>query len=42
VWLATALEGFFGAFPAARLADSSLDWQQGTLSVPREITLALR
>jgi cytochrome P450 len=41
VWLATALEGFFGRFPAARLADSSLDWQQGTLSVPREITLAL-
>jgi cytochrome P450 len=42
VWLASALAGFFGTFPAARLADSGLDWQQGTLSVPREITLALR
>ncbi|MDX6391212.1 MAG: hypothetical protein QOJ73_2275 [Streptosporangiaceae bacterium] len=41
-WLTTALAGFFGRFPAARLADSSLDWQQGTLSVPREITLTLR
>jgi hypothetical protein len=41
VWLASALAGFFGTFPAARLADS-LEWQPGTLSVPREITLALR
>jgi cytochrome P450 len=41
-WLASALAGFFETFPAARLADSSLDWQPGTLSVPREITLALR
>lgn len=41
VWLASALAGFFGTFPAARLTDS-LEWQPGTLSVPREITLALR
>ena len=41
VWLCTALEAFFGTFPRARLA-GDLDWQAGTLSVPREITLALR
>ncbi len=41
VWLASALAEFFGTFPTARLA-GSLDWQPGTLSVPREITLALR
>ena len=41
VWLCVALEAFFGTFPRARLA-GGLDWQGGTLSVPREITLALR
>jgi cytochrome P450 len=41
VWLSVALEAFFGTFPRARLA-GDLDWQAGTLSVPREITLALR
>ncbi len=41
VWLCTALEAFFGIFPRARLA-GDLDWQAGTLPVPREITLALR
>jgi cytochrome P450 len=41
VWLCVALEAFFGTFPRARLA-GDLDWQPGTLSVPREITLALR
>jgi cytochrome P450 len=41
VWLATALAAFFETFPAARLA-GSLEWQTGTLSVPREIVLALR
>ena len=41
VWLSAALEAFFGTFPRARLA-GGLDWQAGTLSVPREITLALR
>jgi 2-hydroxy-5-methyl-1-naphthoate 7-hydroxylase len=41
VWLASALAVFFGAFPAARLA-GRLEWQPGTLSVPPEITLALR
>ena len=41
VWLCAALEVFFGAFPGARLA-GDLAWQAGTLSVPREITLALR
>ena len=40
VWLASALAAFFGKFPAARLA-GDLEWQPGTLSVPREITLAL-
>jgi cytochrome P450 len=40
-WLAIALMAFFGTFPGARLA-GSLEWQPGTLSVPREITLALR
>jgi cytochrome P450 len=40
VWLSVALEAFFGTFPQARLA-GDLDWQPGTLSVPREITLAL-
>ncbi len=39
-WLAIALAVFFGAFPGARLA-GVLDWQPGTLSVPREIRLAL-
>jgi cytochrome P450 len=42
VWLASALAGLFGTFPAARLVGSSLGWQPGTLSVPRVITLALR
>jgi cytochrome P450 len=41
VWLCAALEAFFGTFPRARLA-GDLNWQAGTLSVPREITLALR
>ena len=41
VWLSVALEAFFGTFPRARLA-GDLDWQAGTLQVPREITLALR
>ena len=41
VWLSVALEAFFGTFPRARLA-GDLDWQAGTLPVPREITLALR
>ncbi len=41
VWLATALAAFFGSFPGARLL-GSLEWQPGTLSVPREIRLALR
>ena len=41
VWLCAALEAFFGTFPRARLA-GDLDWQPGTLPVPREITLALR
>jgi cytochrome P450 len=40
-WLACALAGFFEAFPKARLA-GRLEWQPGTLSVPREIVLALR
>ena len=41
VWLASALAAFFGAFPHARLA-GSLEWQPGTLSVPREVFLSLR
>jgi cytochrome P450 len=41
VWLSVSLEAFFGTFPRARLA-GDLVWQAGTLSVPREITLALR
>jgi cytochrome P450 len=41
VWLCAALEAFFGTFPRARLA-GDLDWQAGTLPVPREITLELR
>jgi len=41
VWLSAALEAFFGTFPRARLA-GDLEWQAGTLPVPREITLALR
>ncbi len=41
VWLSVAIEAFFGTFPRARLA-GDLDWRAGTLSVPREITLALR
>ena len=41
VWLSVALEAFFGTFPRARLA-GDLDWQAGTLQVPRELTLALR
>jgi hypothetical protein len=41
VWLASALAALFAAFPAAQLA-GDLEWQPGTLSVPREITLALR
>lgn len=41
VWLSVALEAFFGTFPRARLA-GDLHWQAGTLSVPREIPLALR
>lgn len=42
VWLANALALFFGTFPLARLADRDLHWQQGTLSIPRQVTLALR
>ncbi len=41
VWLSVALQAFFGNFPRARLA-GDLDWQAGTLPVPREVTLALR
>ena len=41
VWLCAALEAFFGTFPRARLA-GDLDWQAGTLPVPREIKLTLR
>jgi cytochrome P450 len=41
VWLAAALAAFFRAFPAARLA-GPLEWQAGTLSVPRQILLTLR
>jgi cytochrome P450 len=41
LWLASALGIFFETFPAARLA-GSLEWQPGTLSMPREIVLALR
>jgi cytochrome P450 len=41
LWLACALAGLFEAFPQARLA-GPLEWQPGTLSVPREIVLALR
>jgi cytochrome P450 len=41
LWLACALAGFFEAFPKAGLA-GRLEWQPGTLSVPREIVLALR
>ena len=41
VWLASALGISFETFPAARLA-GSLEWQPGTLSMPREIVLALR
>ncbi len=41
VWLESALAAFFGTFPAARLA-GDLEWQPGTLSVPREIVLGLR
>ena len=41
VWLATALEAFCQEFPAARLA-GRLNWQPGTLSIPREIRLELR
>ena len=40
VWLATALAEFFAAFPAARLA-GELDWQPGTLAIPRDIVLTL-
>jgi cytochrome P450 len=41
VWLSAALEAFFGTFPRARLA-GDLNWRAGTLSVPGDITLALR
>ena len=41
LWLSVSLEAFFGTFPRARLA-GDLEWQPGTLSVPRQITLALR
>jgi cytochrome P450 len=41
LWLACAMAGFFEVFPQARLA-GPLEWQPGTLSVPREIVLALR
>jgi hypothetical protein len=41
VWLTIALEAFFGAYPAARLG-GALDWQAGTLSMPREIPVDLR
>jgi cytochrome P450 len=38
-WLTIALAAFFGALAGARLA-GGLDWQAGTLSMPREIRLA--
>ena len=41
LWLSVSLEAFFGTFPRARLA-GDLDWQPGTLPVPRQVTLALR
>ena len=41
VWLSAALAAFFAAYPAAQLA-GRLDWQPGTLSVPREIIVSLR
>jgi cytochrome P450 len=40
VWLATALEEFFSVFPSARLA-GPLVWQPGTLSMPRQLVLAV-
>ncbi len=40
VWLSAALEAFWTAHPQARLAGGP-EWQPGTLSVPREIILAL-
>lgn len=40
LWLEAALGEFFGMFPDARLA-GSLDWQPGTLSVPKEIRMVL-
>jgi cytochrome P450 len=40
-WLAVALKEFFGAFPRAHLT-GGLDWQPGTLPVPRDVTVALR
>jgi cytochrome P450 len=39
-WLAAALEAWWTAFPEARLA-GELEWQPGTLSMPREIPLRL-
>lgn len=41
VWLAEALAGFFTAYPRARLV-GDLDWQPGTLPVPRVIMMDLR
>ena len=40
VWLSAALAEFFAAFPAARLV-GDLEWQPGTLAIPRDIVLAL-
>ena len=40
IWLAVALEAFWTAFPRARLA-GDLEWQAGTLSMPREIRVRL-
>jgi cytochrome P450 len=40
LWLAAALEVFWSAFPQARLA-GGLEWQAGTLSMPREIPVRL-
>ena len=44
VWLAAALEAFWGTHPSPALAPQiagPLDWQPGTLSVPAKIPLAL-
>lgn len=40
IWASRAMESFFTAFPRMKLA-GNLDWQAGTLSIPREITVRL-